>query len=46
MTPEVAQFMARCLLSVALHTIIQNILLGAGIYLVLRSLRQSKGRKE
>lgn len=46
MTPELGYFIARCLLSIAFQTIIQNILIGAGMYLVLRSLRQSRRRKE
>jgi len=46
MTPELAQFMARCLLSIALGVHLQNILIGVGIYLVLRRLRQSNRRKE
>jgi len=46
MTPELAQFMARCLLSIALQTILQNILIGVGIYLVLRRLGQLTKRME
>jgi len=46
MTPELAHFMARCLLSIALGVHLQNILIGVGIYLVLRRLGQLTKRME